>query len=97
MLEEILLFVRALSNAYPNFHINKAFLEIYEKADKLQSKFNLDLPLKSLLGPEGLFIPGENTEFLFKYLLPRIISTLNEEQLLKACKVITLSFKKSEL
>lgn len=25
-LEEILLFVRALSNSYPNFHINKVFL-----------------------------------------------------------------------
>jgi hypothetical protein len=54
--EGVLFFVRGLCKAYPILKINMNFLEIYERAEKLQSKFNLDLPLKLIFGPEGLFI-----------------------------------------
>jgi hypothetical protein len=55
-LAEVLLFIRGLANAFPILNINKPFLEIYDRAEKLQTKFNLDLPLHSLLGPQGLML-----------------------------------------
>ena len=52
----ILIFIKRLAEKYPELNLNKDWLEIYIRAETLQNKFNLNLPLRDILKVEGLFI-----------------------------------------
>lgn len=52
----VLLFIKRLNEAFVETKITKEWIEIYLRADALQSKFKLDLPLREIFTVEGLLL-----------------------------------------
>lgn len=93
----VLLFIRRLAEKYPELKVQQEWLEIYLRAEALQSKFNLSLPLRHILKMEGLLIESEMSDRLFAYLLPFVVAHSNDQNIMKICKVMNLAFKKTDL
>ena len=51
-----LIFIRKMNERFADLKINKEWINIYLRAEALQNKFNLELPLKEILTAEGLFV-----------------------------------------
>lgn len=94
--KSVLLFSKKLNEKFHQLAINKEWIEVYLRTDALQNKFKLELPLRRLLTAEGLFLDSAIPENLFHSLLPGIVSSANDENILKICKVVNLAFKKTE-
>lgn len=93
----VLIFIKRLNEAFVETKITKEWIEIYLRAEALQNKFKLDLPIRNIFTVEGLFLDSEIADNLFHRLLPSVIQHVNDENILKICKVVNLAFKKTEL
>jgi hypothetical protein len=52
----VLLFIKALNQNEQELAINKEWINIYLRAEALQNKFNLELPLREIFTADGLLV-----------------------------------------
>ena len=55
----ILILIKRMNEKFADLKINKEWINIYLRAEVLQNKYNLELPLKEILTAEGLFVESE--------------------------------------
>jgi hypothetical protein len=60
-----LLFIKKLGQSFAKLKLNKEWIEVYLRAEALQNKFKLDLPLRNILTTEGLLLDTEIVDNLF--------------------------------
>ena len=85
-----------LHKDFPIIGLNSLVLELYSKAENLQSKFMLELPFDEIFISEGLFRKFVNSEEVFDFIYPNIKRVLDESNVYKISRMIVLIFKRTD-
>jgi hypothetical protein len=52
----VLIFIKKLNETFVEARITKEWIDIYLRAEALQNKFKLDLPLRNIFTVDGIFL-----------------------------------------
>ena len=78
---------------YPRVRIQRKNFHVYIRAINLHCKYSLELPIRKLFPIEAVFDISADKDELFKSLLPNIFDIIEDVDVYKIAKVLSLAFE----